>query len=159
RSTAFINIFGLSIGIAAGILILIFVRDELSYDRYHAGAQNIYRVVKDFVNDDGSRLPDATTPPALAPAMQREFPEVEHVTRIFPGWGNKFLISYGDKKFIEERLFRVDSSFFDVFSFPFIEGDPRTAFQQVNSILITASMAKKYFGDADPMNKVLRTDV
>ena len=159
RTIAFINIFGLSIGVAACVLILLFVRDELSYDRYNAQAANIYRVVKDFVNDDGSRLPDATTPPALAPAMQHEFPEVEHITRVFPSWGNKFLISYGDKKFIEERLFRVDSSFFDVFSFPFIEGDPRTALQQVNSVLITASTAKKYFGDEDPMRKILKTDV
>lgn len=158
RNTAFINIFGLSIGIAACILILLFVRDELSYDRDNARASDIYRVVKDFVNDDGSRLPDATTPPALAPAMQREFPEVEHVTRVYPGWGHKFLISYGEKKFVEDRLFRVDSSFFDVFTFPFIEGDAHSAFQQLNSILITKSTAKKYFGSEDPMHKVLTTD-
>ncbi|HXB95579.1 MAG TPA: ABC transporter permease, partial [Puia sp.] len=159
RNIAFINIFGLSIGIAACLLILLFVRDELSYDRYNTGASNVYRVVKDFVNDDGSRLPDATTPPALAPAMQHEFPEVANVTRIFPGWGNKFLIGYGEKKFIEERLFRVDSSFFDVFPFPFVQGDARSAFKEVNSILITETTAKKYFGTEDPMHKVLKTDV
>jgi putative ABC transport system permease protein len=158
RSIAFINIFGLSIGFAVCLLILLFVRDEISYDRYNAQAASIYRVVKDFVNDDGSRLPDATTPPALAPAMQREIPEVEHVTRIFPGWGNKFLMRYGDKRFIEEKVFRVDSSFFDVFSFPFVEGDAHSAFKELNSILITASTAKKYFGDADPMHKVISTD-
>src|SRR5438309_2096598 len=89
KSITFINISGLAIGMACCLLITLFVRDELSYDQYHRDAGNIYRVVKDFVNDDGSKLPDATTPPALAPAMQREIPEVEHTTRIYPGWGVK----------------------------------------------------------------------
>ena len=155
---SFINIAGLGLGIACALLIILYVVDEGSYDRYHRDAANIYRIVKDFVNDDGSRLPDATTPPALAPAMQKALPEVAKVTRIFPGWGNKFLISYGEKKFIEERLFRVDSSFFDVFSFPFLQGNPKSAFADANFILVTESMAKKYFGSEDPMHKVLHTD-
>lgn len=158
KSISFINIFGLAVGMACCLLILLFVKDETSYDRYNRDADRIVRVVKDFVNDDGSRLPDATTPPALAPAMQAEIPEVEHVTRVFPGWGNKFLISYGDKKFIEERFFRVDSSFFDVFTFPFIKGNAKSAFKDLNSILITESTAKKYFGSQDPMGKLLKTD-
>jgi putative ABC transport system permease protein len=99
---------------ACSLLIFLFVKDEISYDRFHKNAENIYRVVKDFVNDDGSRLPDATTPPGLAPAMQRDIPEVAHVTRVFPNWGGNFLIKYGDKKITEEKLYRVDSSFFDV---------------------------------------------
>jgi putative ABC transport system permease protein len=155
---SFINIAGLGLGIACALLIILYVADETSYDRYHKDAPNIYRVVKDFVNDDGSRLPDATTPPALAPAMQKELPEVDKVTRVFPGWGNKFLIRYGEKKFIEEKLFRVDSSFFDVFSFPFVQGNPQSAFTDANFILITESMAKKYFGSEDPMHKLLHTD-
>src|SRR5882757_5702764 len=101
RSISFINIVGLAVGMACCLLILLFVQDELSYDRQNADASRIYRIAKDFVNDDGSRLPDATTPTALAPAMQRELPEVEHVTRIFPAWGNKALMEYGDKKFLE----------------------------------------------------------
>jgi putative ABC transport system permease protein len=68
-----INIFGLAIGIACSLLIFLFVKDEVSYDRFNKDADNIYRVVKDFVNDDGSRIPDATTPGALAPAMQKEY--------------------------------------------------------------------------------------
>jgi putative ABC transport system permease protein len=155
---SFINIAGLGLGIACALLIILYVADEISYDSYHRDARNIYRVVKDFVNDDGSRLPDATTPPALAPAMQKELPEVAKVTRIFPGWGNKFLIRYGEKRFIEERLFRVDSSFFEVFSFPFARGNAKSAFADRNFILITESMAKKYFGNEDPMNKILKTD-
>jgi len=122
KGFSFINIFGLATGMACSLLIFLFVKDEISYDRFHKDSDKIYRVVKDFVNDDGSRLPDATTPPALSPAMQREIPEVAHVTRVFPNWGANFLIRYADKKIMEEKLCRVDSSFFDVFSFPFIKG-------------------------------------
>ncbi len=158
KGTSFINIFGLAIGMTCCLLIMLFVKDELSFDRFHSGAGRIHRVVKDFVNDDGSKLPDATTPPALAPAMQKEIPEIEHVTRVFPGWTNKFAMKYGSKTFIEERLFRVDSSFFDVFTFPFIKGNPKTALEKVPSILITESIAKKYFGNEDPMDKVIQID-
>src|SRR6266550_2705858 len=124
-----INIFGLAAGITCSLLIFLFVQDEIGYDRFHKDSNNIYRVVKDFVNDDGSRLPDATTPPAIAPAMQKELPEVEHVTRVFPNWGDNYLISYGDKKITEEKLWRVDSSFFDVFTFPFLKGNSKKAFE------------------------------
>jgi putative ABC transport system permease protein len=158
KTFSFINIFGLATGIASSLLILLFVQNELSYDRFHKDAENIYRVVKDFVNDDGSRLPDATTPPALAPAMQQEIPDVESVTRVFPSWGRDFLIKYGDKKIIEQNLYRVDSSFFDVFTFPFIKGDPKKAFKNINSIVLTKSTAKKYFGNEDPMGKILSVD-
>jgi putative ABC transport system permease protein len=71
-----INIFGLATGIACSLVIFLFVKDEKSYDHFHKNAGNIYRVVKDFVNDDGSLIPDATTPSPLAPAMQTEMPEV-----------------------------------------------------------------------------------
>src|SRR5678816_3538928 len=76
KGFSFINIFGLATGMACSLLIFLFVKDEISYDRFHKDADKIYRVVKDFVNDDGSRLPDATTPPALSPAMQRDIPEI-----------------------------------------------------------------------------------
>jgi len=156
KGFSFINIFGLATGMACSLLIFLFVKDEVSYDRFHKNAENIYRVVKDFVNDDGSRLPDATTPPAVAPAMQREIPEVDHVTRVFPSWGGNFLIKYSDKKFMEEKLCRVDSSFFDVFTFPFLQGDAKEAFKEINSIVITEATAKKYFGSENAMGKTLQ---
>ena len=158
KGFSFINIFGLASGMACSLLIFLFIKDELSYDRFHKDAENIHRVVKDFVNDDGSRLPDATTPPALAPAMQREIPEVAHVTRLFPTWGGSYLIKYGDKKITEEKLYRVDSSFFDVFTFPFVQGNAKTAFQQINSIVLTQTAAKRYFGNENPMGKTLQVD-
>jgi putative ABC transport system permease protein len=155
KGISFINIFGLAVGMTCCLLIMLFVKDEVSYDRYHKDAGSIYRIVKDFVNDDGSRLPDATTPPALAPAMQNEIPGIEHVTRVFPGWTNKFTFKYGNKTFIEEKLFRVDSSFFDVFSFTFVKGDPKSALEKLTNIVITESTARKYFGDEDPMGKII----
>src|SRR4051812_42940518 len=158
KGLTFINIFGLATGIACSMLIFIFVTDELSYDRFNAGADRIYRVVKDFVNDDGSKLPDATTPPALAPAIQKEIPGVEHVTRVFPSWSNNILFTYKDKHIYEDKVYRVDSSFFDVFTFPFVEGDVKSAFKQVNSVIITQSTAKKYFGAENPIGKVLKVD-
>ncbi|HYK47547.1 MAG TPA: ABC transporter permease [Parafilimonas sp.] len=152
---SFINIFGLAAGMACSLLIFLFVTDELSYDRFNKDADRVYRVVKDFVNDDGSKLPDATTPPAIAPAIQKEIPGIEHVTRVFPGWGNNFLFTYKDKHIYEQKLYRVDSSFFDVFTFPFVEGAAKNAFKEVNSVVITQTTAKKYFGAEDPMGKIL----
>lgn len=153
-----INVLGLATGMACCTVILLYVTDELSYDRYHADAGQIYRVVKDFVNDDGTRLPDATTPPALAPAIQEEIPEIAHTVRIFPSWGTKYLIRYGENRFLEERVYRVDSSLFDVFSFPFVQGNAKTAFSQLKSIILTESAAHKYFGNEEPMGKSLEID-
>ena len=158
KGFSFINIFGLATGMACSLLIFLFVKDETSYDRFHHDAGHIYRVVKDFVNDDGSRLPDATTPPALAPAMQKDIPEVAITTRVFPGWGANFLIKYGDKKISEDKLYRVDSSFFDVFTFPFVHGNAKDAFKEVQSIVLTESSAKRYFGNDNPVGKILQID-
>ena len=159
KSLSFINIFGLATGMACSLLIFLFVADELSYDRFNKDANRIYRVVKDFVNSDGSHIPDATTPPALAPSMQREIPGIEHVTRVFPGWGISNLVSYEDKHIYSEKLFRADSSIFDVFTFSFVEGNAKDALKQVNSVILTESVARKYFGVEEPMGKVLQMDV
>jgi len=153
-----INIIGLAAGMACSLLIFLYVKDEISYDRFNKDSDRIYRVVKDFVNDDGSRLPDATTPPGLAPAMQKLIPEIEHVTRIYPGWGFKTLMHYEGKHFLEERVFRVDSSFFDVFSFPLAEGNAATLLSKPNSIVLTKSTAKKYFGNQEVIGKVIQSD-
>lgn len=156
KGYSFINIFGLATGMACSLLIFLFVKDELSYDRYHKNAPTIYRVVKDFINDDGSRIPDATSPAALAPAMQREIPEVEGVTRLMPNWGGSWLVEYGDKKITEQKFWRADSNFFDVFTYSFIKGNPKTALNDVTSVVITETVAKRYFGNEDPMGKTLK---
>ncbi len=158
KGFTFINIFGLATGIACSLLIFLFVKDEKSYDRFHKDADNIYRVVKDFVNDDGSLIPDATTPAPLAPAMQKEIPEVVSTTRLRPNWGRSYLIKYGEKKFAEEKVYGVDSSFFDVFTFPFLQGNAKDVFTDINSIVLTESAAKKIFGKENPVGNTLQVD-
>lgn len=154
---SFINIFGLAIGMACSLLIFLFVKDELSYDHFNKDANSIYRVVKNFTNDDGTMLPDATTPPALAPAMQREIPDVVCTTRLFanPDWGQNFLFKYNNKKFNEQKIFFADSNFFNVFTLPFVKGNAHNAFKDANSVVITENVAKKYFGNANPIGKTL----
>src|SRR5258708_30906098 len=115
RVSSLINIIGLSTGLTCFIIIFLYVREELSFDRGNANADRVYRVVKDFVNDDGTRIPDATTPPALAPALRRDMPEVKYATRLYPTWGRRYLIQHKDKGFYETGLIRIDSNFFDVF--------------------------------------------
>ena len=159
KSASFIKIISLSVGMICFAIISLFVYHELSYDRFHENPEQVFRVVKDFVNEDGTRLPDATTPPALAVFLQKDIQEVEHVTRIFPGWGRKYLFQYAGKRFLEEGVYRVDDNFFDVFSFPFVKGDPKVSFQELNSVLLTETSARKYFGDDDPIGKLIKTDV
>ena len=158
KGLSFINIFGLASGMACALLIILFIKDELSFDKFNKDPERIYRVVKDFVNEDGSTLPDATTPPALAPAMQKDIPEIESTVRIFSNWGSKYLVKYGDKHFYEEGVYRADSSIFTVFNFPFIKGDPSNAFKQLKSVVVTETAAKKYFGNDDPMGKMVEID-
>jgi putative ABC transport system permease protein len=158
-SASLIKIFSLSVGMICFAVISLFIANELSYDRFHENPEYVFRVVKDFVNDDGSRIPDATTPPAFGPAIQKDLPEVAYTTRLFPNWGRKYLIQYGDIRSYEEGVVRIDSSFFDVFSFPFIKGEKKTATSNPNFIILTKSTAKRIFGNEDPMGKALRMDI
>jgi putative ABC transport system permease protein len=153
-----INIFGLATGIACSLLIFLFVKDEKSYDSFHKDADHIYRVVKDFINDDGSVIPDATTQSPLAPAIQNQMPEVVSITRVRPNWGGSYLIKYGDKKLTEEKVYGVDSSFFDVFTFPFVQGNAKTAFKNISSIVLTETSAQKIFGKENPIGRTVNVD-
>ena len=159
KSSTVINVIGLSTGLICFILIFLFVKDELSYDRFHKNPEQVYRIVKDFVNDDKSRIPDATTPPALAPAVQKDLPEIAQTTRLFPSWGRRYVLEVGEKKMNEQGLMRVDSNFFEVFSFPFFKGNKQSAFKEPRSIILTESSAKKYFGDEDPLGKTIKLDI
>ncbi|WOK07542.1 ABC transporter permease [Imperialibacter roseus] len=154
-----LNVLGLTLGISCAIVIALYVEGEFLFDRLHHQPENVVRVVKDFVNEDGSRLPDATTPPALAHVIRNELPEVEQVTRFFPNWDRRNLIGYGDKKFYEMNLLRVDEYFFDVFDFPFISGDRSRPFDGIHSMIITETIAKKYFGDENPVGKIVSTNI
>jgi putative ABC transport system permease protein len=160
KTFSFINIFGLAVGVACSLLIFLFVKDELSYDRFNKDADNIYRVARDFVNEEGSKIHEAKTPPALAVAMQRKIPEVVCATRAFanPDAGHDFLFKYGNKKFNEQKIFFIDSNFFNVFTLQFLKGNPHNALKDANSVVITESVAKKYFSNENPIGKTLQGD-
>jgi putative ABC transport system permease protein len=155
KGYSFINIFGLAVGIACCIIILLFIQNELSYDKYNKNFDRIYRV-RLSARISNSELNTATSCAPCGPTFVSEIPEVENFTRIrnygFP------VVRYKDKAFSEEKFFWVDSSFFDVFTVRFIEGNPETALGEPNSVVITKSIAKKYFGSEDPMGKILNAD-
>jgi len=155
KGYTFINIFGLSVGIACCILILLFVRNELDYDRFNVKADRIFRIgLRASLNNN--RMDGVVSCAPMAQTLVAEVPEVEAATRI---WNAGFpVFRYQDKVFSEERQFFVDSTFFDVFTVEFLTGDPKTALNKPNMIVLTESMAHKYFGDEDPMGKLINSD-
>lgn len=154
-----INVLGLAIGITCFTIILLFVEREFSYDKFHRHPENVYRIVKDFVNKDGTEIPDANVPPALTYAIRRELPDVESITRFMANGGRRNLFEYGDKRFYELDLLRIDTGFFEVFDFRFVRGNKERPFNGVNSVLLTERTARKYFGDENPVGKIIRTNL
>ena len=147
---SFINIFGLAIGLATCLLILLWINDELSYDKFHKNVDNIYTVV---CSDLAANDKYAITTPALAPALEQEFPEVVAATRYYePG---NLVVKYGDKKSLEDYVAFVDPQFLAIFSFPLIKGNPQTALAAPLSTVLTESLAQKYFGTEDPLDKTI----
>ncbi len=156
RGFAFINIFGLSVGMACCLMIFLFVRDELSFEKFHKNSGRIYRtIVDEYV--DGKWEHNVGSPDLLGPALEKEFPEVLSYVRLFnPNWIDKWSVSLGKKYFYEDHLFFADPTIFKVFTFPLLRGNPETALKDPNTIVITDTMAQKYFGKEDPIGKVLR---
>jgi ABC-type antimicrobial peptide transport system permease subunit len=150
KGFSFINIAGLSIGLTCSILIFLWVQDELSYDRFHENVDNIYRLVN-YRGDYQNR--GAGTPAPLAPALKNEIPEVVNFTRFAPIF--KVVVRHNDNIFYEEQIVLADPSIFEMFSFPFTQGDASTALSDPNNVVITEEMAHKYFGNVDPIGKTL----
>ena len=147
---SFINIAGLAIGMAACLLLFLWVQDELSYDRYHEKADQIYRVVSQYeVEGHVNRF--AMTPAPLGPALVNEFPEVKKVVR----FGKNTMLVHYQNKFFYEDIFFADPEIFDVFTFPLIEGTPKTALKQPYSIVISEEIKDKYFGEDDPIGEII----
>ncbi|QMU26724.1 ABC transporter permease [Adhaeribacter radiodurans] len=145
RNKAFsaINIFGLAIGIATCLVIMLFVVDELSYDRFNQKADRIVRLVfKVSLNGETLETPTASAP--TGQTLVRDYPEVEEATRVRVN--SAPFITYQDKTFKEDKFAYVDANFFQVFTLPFIQGDAKTALREPNTIVITKAMAQKYFG-------------
>jgi putative ABC transport system permease protein len=149
KGFSFINIFGLAIGMAVVILIALFIRNEMSYDKFHEKYDRIFRLVGDNPADKDSF---AGIPAPLGPAMKENFPDIVDYVRLIDTSG---VIKYKEKVFYEDRILMADNSIFAVFTFPLIKGDPKTALENKDSIVITESMAKKYFPGEEPMGKIL----
>ena len=147
-----INIFGLAIGIATCLIIMLFVNNELSYDRFNKKANDIVRV-SFRGNVQGQKMNEATVMAPVAQTLKTDFPEVKEATRI-RDYGTPKLM-YADKSFREDELAYVDSNFFQVFTLPLLQGDAATALREPNTVVITKALAQKYFGKEDPMGKVI----
>jgi putative ABC transport system permease protein len=151
KAFSFINIFGLAVGMACTILILLWVQDELSYDKFFEDADNIHLVLR----GDKSGM-TASTSKMLAPALKQELPEIKKSTSFIQlPEAIKLLIQNGNKGF-EESVIIADTNFFKLFSYKFREGIPATALSSPNSIVLTEETAKKYFGNEDAIGKPLK---
>ena len=154
KGYTFINLAGLAIGMACTLLILLWVKDELSYDRFHENGRDIYRIMS-----YGTKyMIEGTegTPAPLGPAAKEEVPGVLNYARFSDV--PKLVVRYQDKVFYETRGLIADPSIFEIFTFPFVQGNPKTAFTQPLDIVITETMAEKYFGDENPVGKTVEVE-
>lgn len=157
KLTSLVNIIGLAIGIACFIVINLWIRDEKSFDRFHEKKDHLYLLTITHANG----VIDYNVPYALAPLMADKFPEISRFTRIYEysAIHSSFFKYDGEKNqkvmFNEDNVILVDKEFFSMFSFPFKYGNPETALERKNSLVITDKMALKYFGDANPIGKIL----
>lgn len=139
-----LNIFGLMLGITFSLFLIFYIRDELSYDQYHTKAERIYRLNSFIQESDREEMSSAITPFPTAPALQTKFPEVEQAVRLVPS--PRILFKNGEVRLFEEKIYYTDSNYFKVFTAKIIEGNINTALVAPKSIVVTESVAKKYFG-------------
>jgi putative ABC transport system permease protein len=153
-SYTLINIFGLAVGMASSILIFLFVQHETSYDKYHEKADRIFRVSRAWFNQDGATsLHLGHAAPPFGPLLKSDFDDqVEQAVRLMK---TSVIIREEEKVFKEKRFFFSDTEVFEVFSWKLLEGNPRDALSFPDGLVVSRSMAKKYFGDRDPMGKAL----
>ncbi len=159
KGYSLINLFGLATGMTCCILILLYIQDEFRYDRYVPKGDQVYRLALQAQTRDRGLLRTARTPPPWAPALAADYPEIESYVRIktpLVSW----MISYEtkEKRFHEKGFYFADPSVFEFFGFEMIKGDPATALKEPRSVVLTETAARKYFGDDDPMNQILRAD-
>jgi len=141
-----LNIFGLTIGITFSLFLIFYIKDELSYDRYNEKVDRIYRINSNIKEPDKDTMRWAVTPFPMAPALVKDYPEVEEAVRFISN--GKVMYKNGDLRLYEDKVFFADSNLFRVFTYKFIEGNPQTALKDPKSMVLTRSVAKKYFGKA-----------
>jgi putative ABC transport system permease protein len=156
KGYAFINISGLAVGLTCGIIIYLWILDELNYDGYNKHYDSIYRLVQDEKFEAGI-FKVAATPAPLAPAFKENFPEIKETGRYRPII-EKVLVAYKDKKFYENSFGYADPEFLRIFTFKFLYGSKEHALDQPNGLLITERIARKYFGKEDPVGKSIQID-
>lgn len=156
KTFSLINIVGLAIGLCCFLLIAVYVLDELSYDRFHEKADRIYRVNSD-IRFGGNELSIPQTSDMMGASLKGDYPQVEEYTRLYTNSGNK-LVKKGSEYINEFRVAHADSTFFALFTYPAIAGNTKTALDQPNTVVITESTAKKYFGTSDVLGKTIETN-
>jgi putative ABC transport system permease protein len=154
---SFINLFGLTVGLTCCLLILSYILHEVSYDKFQPDADRTYRISRSFHNDQGiESLHLSAIAPAFGEPLKNDFPEIEKMTRLLSNGNTAFV--YGDKKFFESKVYFADENLANVFKIDMLKGNPKTALADPFSIMITDEVAKKYFGNEDPMNKLVKLD-
>ncbi len=157
-SYSLINVFGLSLGLATCLLLVMWIKHELSYDKFHEKADRVYRGCLEY-SFGGQTSKTPVSPTALLPAMQKNFAEVETGVRIYNASAyNGFILQHDNKLFQEHGFSYADSTFFHVFSFPLLKGNPDKALTEPNSVILTRSMAKKYFDSEDIIGKTIKVN-
>lgn len=158
RLHAYINLTGLAVGMACVILIALWVQDEMSFENFQGNRNELYAVsMRDSRDRDTRGSTSFVTPYALAPLMKQEFPEIIDFTRVQQR--SRFescMLRYGDKSFYDDGILLADPAFFRMFTYRFVEGSPQAALADKNSIVITRKTATKFFGNEDPIGKILR---
>ena len=157
RVTSLVNLAGLSIGITLTVLLILYAKFELDYDKFHKEPESTYRLLRNENLGDNEQVIAKSSPRIMLSVMD-DFPEIESITLLFKHW-NEPLLSIDDIGFYEKRLLFADSAFFDVFGYELMLGDPEVVLSEPYSIVITERMAEKYFGDEDPMGKTLRYEL
>jgi putative ABC transport system permease protein len=155
KGFSFINIIGLAVGMACVFTIMLWVHYELSFDRYNVNAERIFRVASES-HEHPPPVTVVVTPPPMAQALEQEIPDIARSARLSRGGGKK-LLSVKDKDFYES-FYAVDPGFFEIFTFDFVEGNAGTAFDDPYSLVLSENMARKFFGNQDPIGKVIQLD-
>jgi putative ABC transport system permease protein len=151
----FLNFLGLSTGIACCIIIMLFLGNELTYDQHHEKADRVYRISSNYVTS-GKPLLYAVTSPALGPRLKEEYPEIEEYVRIFPL--PEMLFCYDKKRIYQERLVLADPRILEVFTHPLLRGNKETCLKDPNTVVLTETLARKYFGEENPMGKIIQVE-
>ena len=148
-----INILGLSLGIACCLLLALYVQDEFGYDRHHERLTDLYRIVTQFESDVVGFEKLASVSPPITMSLKDELPEIEVAARVVPTFGSGNLIQYEGIKFFESNAYVADSTLFDVLTYEFIEGSPKKALADANSVVISETLSKKIFGNESALDK------